>query len=132
MSSPLHPQEHSPGASLGLRDPCPSPISPPVPPATSPGKRPMQVPCLPQALPGSPLIHSWALISGVPPAKGSRSSLYPSAAHHSLPELSPHLAALSFCLSVSTEWSRARAIGSDPLGFAPSRWGQRDLGKTPP
>lgn len=69
MTSPLHPQEHSPAASLGLRDPCPSPMSPPVPPATSPGKRPMQVPCLPQALPGSPLTHSWALISEVPPLR---------------------------------------------------------------
>ena len=88
----------------------------------------MQVPCLPQALPWLTLNSLLGPQFRGPPAKGPRSSLYPSVAHHSLPEFSPHLAALS----VSTKWSRAQAIGSDPLGFAPSRWGWRDLGKTPP
>lgn len=60
---------------------------------------PCRSPACPKPSPGSPLTHSWALSPGVPPTKGSRSSLYPSVAHHSLPELSPHLAALSVCLS---------------------------------
>lgn len=91
----------------------------------------MQVPCLPQALPWLTLNSLLGPQSRGPPHQGLEVLPVPLSCP-SLPSRALAAPCCTVCLSVSTKWSRAQAIGSDPLGFAPSRWGWRDLGKTPP